>query len=73
MAVGKEKQEQERDENKADAAAGTTMAHRPAKTRADAQKRERRVYSNQAESRLTFYVSRSAIILSAGSIFRYDK
>ena len=28
----------ERDENKADAAAGATMAHRPAKTRADAQK-----------------------------------
>ncbi|KAK1116875.1 hypothetical protein K0M31_018036 [Melipona bicolor] len=39
---GRETGTRERDENKADTAAGATMAHRPAKTRADAQKRTTR-------------------------------
>lgn len=46
--VGEEKQQRERDENKANTTARVTMAHRPAKTRADAQKRTRRIWSDRA-------------------------
>lgn len=49
MVAGGKKPERERDENKADTAARATMAHRPAKTRADAQKRARRVASALTE------------------------
>lgn len=69
VARGK-KPERERDENKADTAARATMAHRPAKTRADAQKRARRVCSDRTALQLILYISRSTIILSARTIFR---
>lgn len=57
--VGEEKQQRERDENKANTTARATMAHRPAKTRADAQ--NARAASGPIEQRVnlsfTFFVS----------------